>query len=220
MNLPRTLEPEVMDDSKEAMDYDDMDHDQVNQQFVADLLACDPIGNDILDLGTGTALIPIALCEARESIRVMAADMSTAMLDLAVYRIETANMRDRVQLHHGDAKSLRMNDNYFDCVMSNSLIHHVPEPESAFAEAWRVLRTGGLLFVRDLCRPESETEVESLVEEVCSEESGSAKQLFRQSLHAALTVQEVQSFVAPLGIEQQCVTETSNRHWTLVARKT
>ena len=32
--LPRVLEPEVMDSPEEALDYDEMDHGEVNRQFV------------------------------------------------------------------------------------------------------------------------------------------------------------------------------------------
>ena len=57
--LNRVLEPEVMDDRDEAIAYDAMDHELVNRLFVDDLLGAGPIGIDCLDLGTGTALIPI-----------------------------------------------------------------------------------------------------------------------------------------------------------------
>ena len=36
--LPRTLEPEVMDTAEEAVDYDAMDHGEVNRRFVGDFL--------------------------------------------------------------------------------------------------------------------------------------------------------------------------------------
>ena len=39
MNLKRVLEPEVMDTPEEANDYNDMDHSQVNEVFVQDMLA-------------------------------------------------------------------------------------------------------------------------------------------------------------------------------------
>ena len=80
MSLKRVLEPEVMDSSEEAEDYNAMDHSHVNQVFVQDLLAFveahgKPLG-DVLDLGTGTALIPIELCQRDANCRVMAIDMA------------------------------------------------------------------------------------------------------------------------------------------------
>jgi hypothetical protein len=57
--LNRTLEPEVMDTAADALDYDRMDHREVNRRFVDDFLAAAPDLSDVLDLGTGTAQIPI-----------------------------------------------------------------------------------------------------------------------------------------------------------------
>src|SRR5262245_64499112 len=70
MPLDRILEPEVMDSPEEANDYDAMDHAAVNQVFVDELLAAlslapspqPPAPLDILDLGSGTGLIPVELC--------------------------------------------------------------------------------------------------------------------------------------------------------------
>ena len=61
MALERVLEPEVMDTVEEAQDYDSMDHSLVNEIFVQDLLATGPIEGEVLDVGTGTAQIPIEL---------------------------------------------------------------------------------------------------------------------------------------------------------------
>ncbi len=60
--LTRVLEPEVMDSEAEARDYDSMDHAAVNARFAADFLAEGPVHGVILDLGTGTAQIPVELC--------------------------------------------------------------------------------------------------------------------------------------------------------------
>jgi ubiquinone/menaquinone biosynthesis C-methylase UbiE len=223
--LARTLEPEVMEDRDEAIEYNDMDFREVNAAFVRDLIEfaerTQPkgLGFDVLDLGTGTALIPVVLCQSVPGVRVMASDASVEMLELARYNIEVHRMLDRIQLHRADAKKLVFQKGYFDGVMSNSLVHHLPTHDLFFAEALRVLRPGGLLFVRDLFRPETSDEVETLVQLHASGETERSQQLLRQSLHAALTVPEVQSIVNPLGIPEAAITMTSDRHWTLAYRK-
>ncbi|MDE0736953.1 MAG: ubiquinone biosynthesis protein UbiE, partial [Pirellulaceae bacterium] len=70
MALERILEPEVMDSIEEARDYDEMDHAAVNEVFVSDLLETGDVGGEILDLGTGTAQIPVALCQQTDLCRV------------------------------------------------------------------------------------------------------------------------------------------------------
>lgn len=217
--LERVLEPEVMSTADEALEYDAIDHDGVNQAFVDDYLKLEPRGQDVLDLGTGNAAIPVCLCQADRSVRVMASDASPAMLDMARYRIEMAGLRDRIQLHCGDAKQLNFSDAYFDSVLSNSLIHHLAAPESVLDEAWRVLRPGGWLFVRDLVRPESAERVEALVAEHAGNEAPAAQQLLRQSLYAALSLSEIRALVSRLDVSSECVQITSDRHWTLAVRK-
>ena len=217
--LDRVLEPEVMDDRAEAIEYNDMDHRLVNRNFVTDLMAAGPVGTDCLDLGTGTALIPIELCQRVEDVRVMAADASTAMLDLARYQLEINNLVSRIQLHFGDAKKLIFETNFFDTVMSNSLVHHLPSHETFLVEAIRVLRPNGLLFVRDLCRPESLEQLETLVSCYAANESENSRQMLRQSLHAALSLSEIRVLAVTAGLSADCVEMTSDRHWTLHARK-
>jgi ubiquinone/menaquinone biosynthesis C-methylase UbiE len=217
--LNRVLEPEVMDDRDEAIEYNEMDHKAVNRNFVTDLLENGPIGTDCLDLGTGTALIPVELCRRDETVRVMAADASPVMLDLARYQLEVNNFISRIQLHCGDAKKLVFESNFFDTVMSNSLVHHLPSHETFLLEALRVLRPGGLLFVRDLCRPESQAQLDQLVSTYASDETPSSQQMLRQSLHAALSLCEIQSLANGAGLSSNCVAMSSDRHWTLIARK-
>jgi ubiquinone/menaquinone biosynthesis C-methylase UbiE len=217
--IPRVLEPEVMDDAKEVAAYDAMNHDVVNAQFVEDLLAEGPLGEDCLDVGTGTALIAIELCQRNRSVRVMAMDASVAMLDLARYQLEINNLMHRVQLHKGDAKKQVFQNEYFDTVMSNSLVHHLPVHSEFLAESLRVLRPKGLLFIRDLCRPESESELESIVERVAKEDSDLGKRMLRDSLRAALDLREISELAVAVGLPRDCVTQTSDRHWTLAVRK-
>ncbi len=217
--LPRTLEPEVMESFDEANDYDQMDHSEVNRRFVDDLLAGGPIGTDLVDLGTGTALIPIELCARVDTARVLAIDASTEMLDLARRRVEIAGVSDRIQLAHSDVKRLdEFREPLADTVMSNSLVHHLAEPRLALEAAKRLLRPGGRLFVRDLMRPATSQQVDQLVNAHASLESESARAMFRASLHAALTLEEARELATELGFDATAVRPSSDRHWTLDAR--
>ena len=215
--LPRILEPELMDSPDEARDYDEMDHREVNRRFVDDLLAAlgEGAAGDVLDLGTGTAQIPIELCRRGVECRVMAADAAINMLELARYNVEIAGLGQRIQLTHVDAKQMPFADEMFDVVMSNSIVHHLAAPERALAEMLRVLRPGGVLFVRDLMRPASSDSVEELVSLYAGDETERQRRMFRDSLHAALTVEEVRGMLARLGLPAGMVESTSDRHWTI-----
>jgi ubiquinone/menaquinone biosynthesis C-methylase UbiE len=230
--LARVLEPEVMDTAEEARDYDAMDHAEVNRAFCDDLLAFagGALDADVLDVGTGTARIPIALSALAEAqrARVVGIDLADQMLAVGRENVARAGLASRVSLERRDAKALPYADGAFGAVISNSIVHHIPEPGQVLSEMWRVTAPGGVLFVRDLLRPESEAEVERLVAlhggrppEDAALAASFERQLalFRASLHAALTTGEVAALAAPLRIAPDAIRVTSNRHWTLAARR-
>jgi len=218
MVLERVLEPEVMDTYEEARDYDSMDHQAVNALFVLDFLTAGDIGTDILDVGTGTAQIPVELCRQHENCRVIAIDMAAHMLDLARFNIEVDGFTQRIFLQQIDAKDMDFEKAMFDSVISNSIIHHIPTPLSVLEESVRVTRPGGLLFFRDLMRPNSSEEVRELVQAYAGNENEHQKQMFDDSLRAALSLAEIRAMVASLGFAEETVQATSDRHWTWVAR--
>jgi len=222
--LPRTLEPEVMDTREEAVDYDSMDHSEVNRLFVDDLLHAVSRETDdrsvelgsVFDAGTGTALIPIELCQReRVRCRITAADFALEMLALAERNIDAAGLQDRINVVRADCKRLSYPEDSFDTVISNSIIHHIPEPISVLREMARVLRPGGCLFVRDLMRPTDSSTVEQLVDLYAGDANDHQQQMFRDSLHAALTLGEIRELLGETGLSPDCVVPTSDRHWTI-----
>jgi ubiquinone/menaquinone biosynthesis C-methylase UbiE len=217
--VPRILEPEVMDGDHDAVEYDNMNHQHVNSAFADDFLSIPNFGADCLDLGTGTALIPIEICQRNETVRFLALDASIPMLELARYRLDLAGVSDRVQLVHGDVKQLSFEESFFDAVISNSLVHHLPNPSEMLVEAWRVLRPSGWLFIRDLYRPSTIEEIERLVTEHARGESDFSQQMLRQSFHAALSLGEIKALLTSIDIDPSSVAMTSDRHWTIRAQK-
>ncbi len=214
--LPRVLEPEVMDTAEEAAEYDAMDHGGVNRRFCEDLLAIEPEPRRVVDVGTGTARIPVVLCELHPRCSIVATDLAEHML--AVARGNVAACANRIELVRVDAKGSTLPAHAFDVVMSNSIVHHIPEPALFFAEAMRLCAPGGLLFVRDLERPRDEQTLQSLVATYAANDTPKQRLLFADSLRAALTVEEVVELVRPLGVAPQAVSRTSDRHWTLAYR--
>ena len=210
----RMLEPEVMDSHQEAVDYDAMDHSEVNRIFVDDLLAGGETGPDILDLGTGTAQIPVALCEHLGHCRVLAVDLAVQMLDLAVYNVEAAGLIEQIQLAHVDAKQMPYEDDMFDTVMSNSIVHHIPDPYDVLEATVRVLKPGGRVFFRDLLRPVSDEQVDNLVQAYAGTKNEQQQKMFDDSLRAALSLEEIRELVRQRGFDPSQVTATSDRHWT------
>jgi len=217
--LPRVLETEAMDTLEEAVDYDAMDHGEVNRVFVADLLAASPPRGEVVDLGTGTAQIPIELCRRSPAARVLAIDAAAQMIEIARRNVAKAGLSDRIRLEQIDAKRLPYRDGTFAAAISNSIVHHVPRPREVLAEAWRIVAPGGLIFFRDLLRPDNEAALHRLVDAYAAGANQHQRQMLADSLHAALTVEEIGQIVAEFGQPPGSVRATSDRHWTWAGRK-
>ena len=214
-SLARTLEPEAMDSDAEALAYDRMNHDAVNARFVDDLLAVHPSPRRVLDLGAGTGLIPLALCRRHEGTTVTAVDLAPAMLRRAASHVGEAGLTARVALVVADAGALPYAVGDFDAVVSNSLVHHVPDPARFFRAVASLAGDTAAVFVRDLCRPDTADEVDALVHRYAADEEPTARALFHASLHAALTLDEVRDAAAAAGLRGFSLARTSDRHWTL-----
>ncbi len=216
--IPRILEPESMDGPEEVAQYDAMDHRAVNDVFVADFLAAHgPCrGGEILDVGTGTARIPIALAGADANAVLVGFDLAPAMIDRAGRNVAEAGLSDRIRFVQGDAKTpTALGDARYEAVISNTIIHHIPDPRPAIAAMVDRIAPGGTLFVRDLYRPDDQATLANLVQRYAGDESPEARELFHASLHAALTLDEIAALAAGLGLPAGCVAMTSDRHWTL-----
>ena len=68
--------------------------------------------------------------------------------------------------------STRSATGVFEGVISNTIVHHIPDPEPALATMARLVAPAGTLVVRDLVRPQSVAEVQRLVETYAAGESG------------------------------------------------
>lgn len=227
--LTRRLEPEVCDTHEEASDYDAMDHSSVNARFCEDFLLLAPDVTRVLDVGTGTALIPIELCRRSPAAHVVAIDLSAEMLALGATRVKDAAFADRVTLDRLDAKHTGLASGSFTAVVSNSIVYHIPEPRDALRGRVRLLAAGGVLFVRDLLRPADAETRDALADTYAPEPRDPSapaaashlrqRELLRASLDASLSIDEVTAIAVELGIARGAVAVTSDRHWTLAWRR-
>jgi ubiquinone/menaquinone biosynthesis C-methylase UbiE len=215
--LDRVLEPEVMDDWQEATAYDAMDFSAVNRDFALMAIDLHPQAVRVLDIGTGTAQIPIILCQEKSCYQVLGVDMAQSMLVLGRKNIEAAGLLQQIRLELADGKRLPYPNWDFDMVISNSLVHHLPDPLSFFQEVARLVKPNGAVLIRDLLRPASLAEIDRLVAEA-GDYGLRQNQLFRDSLTAAFTLAEIQDLVTAAGITDYHLSQTSERHWTLAIR--
>ena len=103
-------------------------------------LLTDIAGKKILDVGAGTGRLAMEL--ERAGAQVTALDVSPRMLA----KIKNKNIEKVV----GDAESLPFGDGTFDVVVAAFLIVHLKDPTKFFDEAYRVLKSGGILLVTNI----------------------------------------------------------------------
>ncbi|WP_373543321.1 class I SAM-dependent methyltransferase [Chamaesiphon sp.] len=217
--MDRILEPEVMDTWLEATAYDAMDFSSVNTAFATDAIDADPHAVTILDIGTGTARIPILMCQQRPQYLITGIDLAQSMLIIGRRNVEEAKLTQRIKLERVDSKRMPYPNLEFDLVVSNSLVHHLPNPLSLFAEIQRLVKLDGAILIRDLIRPENDDIVNDLVAKIGGDYDAHQQQLFRDSLKAALTIAEVQELIDRVGLLQIKLTQSSELHWTIERKK-
>lgn len=97
----------------------------------------------ILEIGVGTGLTLAAYPPAS---RIVGIDLSKEMLDRARRRATRLEGRD-IRLEVMDAESMAFGDASFDCVAIPYVLSVTPEPDRFIAEARRVCRKGGAIFI-------------------------------------------------------------------------
>lgn len=216
--LERVLEQEVMDTLEDAEEYAAIDNSEVNEVFVAQALELAPRTGLVLDVGTGPAEISVLLAQRAPGLRILAIDLGEHMLATARDNVKAAGLAARIEVRRADAKATLLEEASVDMVISNSLVHHIPDPTVMFAEVARVLRPGGALFIKDLHRPDTSAELDQLVETYAADCTPYQRRGFCESLGAGLTIEEVTAICASVGLEGVRVRRCSDRHWCLERR--
>ncbi|HJO26266.1 MAG: SAM-dependent methyltransferase [Planctomycetes bacterium] len=215
--MERILEVEAMDTAEEASAYDEMDHSEANRAFLERLLEIGA-GGATLDIGSGPGHLPLLLCAACPTATVMGIDLSQHMLTAAEAHRRASPYGDRIEYRLGDAKGLPFSAGQFDSVYSNTILHHIPDPAPFLAEAQRVLKPGGCLLIRDLFRPPSPQAADELALLHAGSATDYQRQLFRDSLGAALTPVELRALADQAGLAQAELVIDTDRHMSLQLR--
>lgn len=193
--MKRILEPESMDTTEEASAYDRIlaihTHWLVTPQVKA---ALQVIGRKekltALDIGTGTARIPIEIIKRAPDCKIYCLDTSSHMLKVAAENIKNAGLVDNVILLQANGKILPFKDKSFDMVICASVMHHVRDPVILLNEIQRLIKDNGMILIRDLIRPPSKLILNLYVGIVTLPYNTMMKKECRDSYCAAFTIKE------------------------------
>ncbi len=105
-------------------------------------------GDDMLDVGCGPGNITIDLASRVAPGRVIGIDVADEVVDAATAAAAVAGINN-VEFETADVYDLPYDTDRFDVVHAHQVLQHLADPAAALAEMRRVLRSDGLLAVRD-----------------------------------------------------------------------
>ena len=103
-------------------------------------------GAHAVEFGSGTGWVTRDLVEMAGAATAHGIEPSPVMVKRAKAHFGDD---DRLSFAIGDAKATVLEANSVDLVLMHTLLCHVPGPEDVVAEAWRVLKPGGILAICD-----------------------------------------------------------------------
>lgn len=107
-------------------------------------------GETVLDLGSGAGIdVFLAAKAVGEDGYVIGVDMTPAMISRAAKNAEVGGYSN-VEFRLGEIENLPIEDESIDIVLSNCVINLVPDKRKAFAEIYRVLKSGGRFAISDI----------------------------------------------------------------------
>lgn len=109
----------------------------------------------VLDLATGTADVPLALCAFNADVEtVVGMDLAEQMLSKGREKIVAAGLQQRIRLQVGDAMKVPAESNRFDATTISFGIRNVPDLDQTLREMYRLLKPGGYGLVLEFSTPE------------------------------------------------------------------
>lgn len=214
--MERIPEPELMDDEAQAQAYAEADFEEPNSRFAelyTEFVGTLRPGAAVLDLGCGPGDITLRIAAAHPEIEIHGLDGSAAMLAFGHAALAARpELADRVSFIEGLVPDAPLPRARYDAVVSNSLLHHLHQPEAL----WRMIRDrarpGAPVLVMDLMRPADQAAAQALVDEYAAGEPEVLRRDFYNSLLAAFEPDEVRQQLELAGLAQLEVLPVSDRH--------
>jgi 2-polyprenyl-3-methyl-5-hydroxy-6-metoxy-1,4-benzoquinol methylase len=214
--MPRVLEPELMDDPEQALVYARADFEKENQGFIDRFHDYYPEFTEghILDLGCGPGDIPVRFARALPSCRITGVDASEPMIGLADVAMKQAGLADRITFRCERFQAVSLVEPA-DAAVSNSLLHHVPNPLQFWYRLRQLVKPDSPVLVMDLLRPDSPEEAQAIVDRYAAKEPEILRHDFYRSLLAAFTEDEVAAQLAEMNLSRLIIDVVDDRHWVV-----
>ncbi|MHB9052771.1 MAG: class I SAM-dependent methyltransferase [Thermoleophilia bacterium] len=223
--MERFPEPELMEERQQACAYAAADFSEPHNRFIELFQEAFPglgIEGYALDLGCGPGDIAMRFARANTACKVHGIDGSAAMLACGEELLDGApDLEGRIELFRGllpDCAALPRPG--YDAVISNSLLHHLPDASIIWQAVKQFPRPSAPVFIMDLLRPRDAAAARRLTEVYTAGEPEILKHDFYNSLLAAYSVEEVRAQLELAGLGHFRLEPVSDRHlaaWGLAA---
>ena len=212
--MKRIPEPELMNGTAQAAAYATADFSEPNQLFCELFAACFPRFSTgaLLDLGCGPADICRRLALRYPELVVHGVDGAARMLEHGRAELEAAGLAGRVTLFEAMLPHPALPRSRYDAVVSNSLLHHLADPQVLWKTALNTGQPRAAVLVMDLCRPQNRAEARGIVTRYAGGEPAILQEDFYASLLAAYRPEEIASQLAEAGLMHFTIITPSDRH--------
>ncbi len=220
--MHRIAEAELMNTPEQVQAYANADFEQPHSYFIELLLDCfaDSLSTEpgdslcyALDLGCGPADISRRFARALPHYQIDAVDGAANMIAMAARLNQACGLDQRIQLFTALLSELELARTHYDVIFSNSLLHHLHDPDQIWGTINRYAQTGTRVFVMDLLRPETTAQAAELVQTYASDEAEILRQDFYHSLCAAYSLDEVQGQLQRCSMDYCTLKQISDRHF-------
>jgi ubiquinone/menaquinone biosynthesis C-methylase UbiE len=113
------------------------------------------VDSTVLDFGCGTGTLAILVKESCPAAKITGIDTDVQILNKGIHKAKEKEMD--ILFQHYDGGKFPFPGNSFNCVISSLVFHHLDTEtkQSALAEIYRVLNSGGQLHIADFGRSKS-----------------------------------------------------------------
>ena len=101
----------------------------------------------VADLGAGEGTV--AQLFAQQAKHVIAVDNAPKMVEFGK-ELATKHELPHLDFRLGEIEEIPIEDNFVDLALFSQALHHAQNPQAAIAEAFRILKPGGVLVILDL----------------------------------------------------------------------